>query len=100
MILSENFTTNNCLVAHNTFINVSIEAGRAYSTGITFRDNIFYNVSRIGIAYHPSVLTNTNNFEGNPGFVDLANFNFRLVSSSPAVNKATDGTNQGANFSP
>jgi hypothetical protein len=60
-----------------------------YIYGGTINNTLYYNAVDDGDATHTNCLTD------DPLFVDAANNNFMLQANSPAIGKATDGTNIG-----
>ncbi len=70
------------------------KALNTFAAGWIFASNIVIGASPTTYPannFYPSTTTAT-------GFVDFANANYRLTSTSPYLNKATDGTNPGADI--
>jgi hypothetical protein len=95
------FQGMNVLFAHNTVVNAILGCGRSPDTltyTVTWKNNIFFNATT-GNVQGGCQSTQTNNmnwftFSPNfidPKFVDLANNNFHLQASSPAINKGATG---------
>lgn len=81
---SSDLTISNTIIA-----NPAAGERASYVYGGVAEKVIYYNVSQDGD------LTYTNCLTDDPLFVDAANNNFMLQANSPAIGKATDGSNLG-----
>ena len=81
---SSDLTISNTIIA-----NPAAGERASYVYGGVAEKVIYYNVSQDGD------LTYTNCLTDDPLFVDATNNNFKLKGNSPAIGKATDGTNLG-----
>ena len=112
------FFVNNGLISHNVFYNTTGANANAFTTAITnaiISDNIFYNrnpvENAVNCTYQNNISYNTtitytsmgsNNLDNtDPLFVNITNGvylpsdNLNLLSNSPGINYASDGTNVG-----
>jgi uncharacterized protein (TIGR03437 family) len=79
-------------VVNNTFVNRHPSGGfilidRTVAIPAVIRNNIFYGSGRL-INQPAAILSE--NFVGNPGFVNLADYNFMPGPDSPALNNGSD----------
>lgn len=81
---SSDLTISNTIIA-----NPAAGERASYVYGGVAENVVYYNVSQDGD------LTYTNCLTDDPKFVDAANGNFALAKGSPAIGKATDGSNLG-----
>lgn len=90
-------------VINNTFVNnqangIYLAIHSADTVPAIIQNNIFYGPGTLSTQTN-SVLTS--NFVGNPGFVDAADYNYQLLSTSPAIHAgATPGTGVGFSLVP
>jgi hypothetical protein len=104
------FVFTNNVMPHNAYgiygdaIGTGEKAMNTYLPSCTFRGEVLAGVNSYGgslTAYYPSADYPGNYYPASldaVGFVDRANGNYRLASSSPYKGKATDGTDAGCNF--
>jgi hypothetical protein len=97
---------NQLFVVNNTFVNdrsngTFMQIDPATTVPIVARNNIFFGPGTICTQSTPVPILD-HNYSGNaPMFVDVANFNYRLQSGSPAINAGIDpGTGAGQSLVP
>jgi len=86
----QSYKSPGCTITNSIFANPSGSYYAQYCySGAAITNCLYYNTR------DHSGPTITGKIEGDPLFVDAANLNFMLQSTSPAIGAATDGTNLG-----
>lgn len=91
-------------VVNNTFVNdkgvgTFLQIGAGTASAVVATNNIFYGGSTI--SSQPSTLLSHNYSGGNPMFVDIGNFNYRLEAGSAAIDAGIDpGSGAGRSLLP
>ncbi|MCX7745338.1 MAG: right-handed parallel beta-helix repeat-containing protein [Clostridia bacterium] len=92
-------------VVNNTFVNDRTQGGKFIQVNGTtipiVKNNLFVGTGTVYSGPGSVNLTTDNLASDNAGVLDRANFNYRLSSTSPAINRGTDpGTVNGVNLLP
>ena len=86
----------NVVISNNIFmLPEAIDGHRAIRQDVGATNCMTFNYVKDNGGIHNSVAQNSCSLNIDPLFVDAANNNFMLQANSPAIGKATDGTNLG-----